>query len=507
MKYALRNLIRMPTRTVLMFLLLFFVLLLTMFGQFMITLCEEVKARSNGPLDGTVIVTDKDGYAAMYYTVARDISDNCDAIEHIYAVSEKQVWFEDLDYIGEPALFDMKGETDCTQGFMLSSVTSMDICRETYSGEIEMVSGTPITEDDNEKRILKCVVSDALAEKNGLSLGSTVTLSMMSIFMNETSGNLNQGSTYMFSETKWLDELDDPDVTEDLYKLKLTVGGIYHNNVDNTNTAAVPYLNNNNRIYVPITAVAEMLDDMRMNGDRRISGLFAVLGRPIDLPVVSIADFMLGVTTLNYRLTDLSYANGVEKTLNVLGLRDEIMLTPFVSDTANSPAAKMLEVIKISMIFVISAGAVILVIVILFNMTARRRELSILSALGKNRIKISLSFFAEILFIFIVALIICTLVFGAAVNGAAKPLSEYLESSESSVRYENRKAADIIIGNEAAEKREAQLLNFNYLFSAYIVMQSVYTSVIASMVMVLTFAVIAFFISKIDVLTSLTGKQ
>ena len=506
MKYALRNLVRMPARTALMFLLLFFVLLLTMFGQFMITLCEEVKARSNGPLDGTVIVTDKDGYAAMYYTVARDISGNCDAIEHIYAVSEKQVWFEDLDYIGEPALFDMKGETDCTQGFMLSSVTSMDICRETYSGEIEMVSGTPITEEDNEKRILKCVVSDALAEKNGLSLGSTVTLSLISIFTKETDAYGLAGSTSLFAKTNGLDRSrDEGKIGEETYRLKFTVGGIYHNNVKNTSTAPVPYLDNDNRIYVPITVVSDALDDLR-NCDQA-AVVFSVTGQANTRPTVSTKDFMLGVTTLNYRLKDLSYADGVEKMLNGLGLREEMMLTPFVADAANSPAAALMLIINWCMVGVIGAGSIELFIILIFNMIARKRELSVLAALGKSRMKISLSFFAEIFVVFVVALLICALVFGLAVKTAAKPISEYLEESESSVRYENRSAADVITDNEAAEKREAQLLDFNYLFSEYIATQSLLTALLGSAVIVMAFVIITVLVSKTEVLTSLTGKQ
>ena len=142
MRYALRNILRLKTRSFLTFAIAFAILFLSMFGILTVRLCEDNRERFFGPLDGAYHVTDSDFMPFLSYEAAEYLEKHSEAITKTAAVMERAVSFSDMAYIGkndyardtfgwERAYLPM-GTTETTyhEGFLLCAVTSMDILKE-----------------------------------------------------------------------------------------------------------------------------------------------------------------------------------------------------------------------------------------------------------------------------------------------------------------------------------------------------------------------------------------
>ena len=100
MRYAVRNLIRLKARSFLMFIIVFAILFLSMFGAMVVGLCEDNRERFYGPLDGTVYVTNEDYEPYLTYHAAITMCEDAKVITDISAIKEYTAIFEDLTYIG-----------------------------------------------------------------------------------------------------------------------------------------------------------------------------------------------------------------------------------------------------------------------------------------------------------------------------------------------------------------------------------------------------------------------
>ena len=144
MRYALRNIVRLKTRSFLTFAIAFAILFLSMFGILTVRLCEDNRERFFGPLDGAYHVTDGTFLPFLSYEAAEYLERNAGAITKISAVMERSVSFSDMEYIGkndyrrdtfgwERAYLPIgTTQTAYHEGFLLCAVTSMDILKEVY---------------------------------------------------------------------------------------------------------------------------------------------------------------------------------------------------------------------------------------------------------------------------------------------------------------------------------------------------------------------------------------
>ena len=190
MRHALRNIRRLKMRS----LLTFSILMMSMWGYFIRTLCEENRMRFYGPLDGSVFVTDEDMQPYLTYEAAEILCGDADVISKISARREYVGVFSELAYVGKDLFtrdrypgepIPIGKSATYIKGFQVVGVTAMDILNEVYSGDLTILEGTMITEENNEKHHNKIVISKELAEQNDLAIGDTVILDMVSLYRDE----------------------------------------------------------------------------------------------------------------------------------------------------------------------------------------------------------------------------------------------------------------------------------------------------------------------------------
>ncbi|MBR7160969.1 MAG: FtsX-like permease family protein, partial [Clostridia bacterium] len=431
MRYALRNILRLKTRSFLTFAIAFAILFLSMFGILTVRLCEDNRERFFGPLDGSVHVTDEQYKPFFTYEAAEHLNQNSESITKIAAVMERDVSFWDITYLGKGEYFRNRFDSERVyyppgtqkveyhEGFLICAVTSMDILQEVYSGALVMIEGTMITEKNSGVGANKIVISSAVAEKNGLKLGDRVKLDPFSVFEEEEAAV----SAYWGFRSEYA-------------PYEYIVSGIYENREDNVLSASVPSEINENKVYIPISTLPDMSKDSYLLE----YGLRNENRDCFEAP--SVVPDQLYFYTENMR--DIKI---LEEKINAIGFSKNMCLSPYLSDAASSPSARLSEIITMLLIGVSVLGFLIFALASLFNMKARHRELAVLTALGQKRSRIALSFFSEICILTFSAFILGILLLTGAVSVFAVPISNYLYEAEISAKITNESADLFLIGN------------------------------------------------------------
>ena len=487
MKHVLRNITRLKARSFLTFAIMFSVMFLSMFGNFIIRLCEDNRERFYGPLDGAYHVTDEEYQPFLTYGAAEMLEEDVDAINKISAIKWYSGYFEDAEYIGD-GLFtrdrvpgdgasivpDTTGGTPkvyYSKGFRIVGVTSMDILSEVYSGKLTITQGTPITEENNMSRHNKIVISEELAEKNGLSVGDTVSLHIYSPFLGDEG-----------IDRRKHDEAD---------CFVFIIGGIYRNREDNSAGVSEPWSVNANSLYVPISVLDEIsrnkyIKHLQNNGAE---------------------DPTLVPDALYFHLPGAITTNRLEKEINGLGFLKKAVLTEWVSDAASSPSARLSQVISVVQICVIAVGMAVLLLAVLFNMKARHKELAVLAALGQNRHRISLSFFTEIVLLRTAALVVGGSAMVGVIRALAAPLTQYLYSAEISSRFTAENATQILfedtMGGHVLEKTG----EFGNLIASYFAPSFLLALAQAVILFGILYLVVSAYIFRINALSGVGGKE
>ena len=491
MRYALRNILRLKTRSFLTFAIAFAILFLSMFGILTVRLCEDNRERFFGPLDGSVHVTTESYEPFFTYEAAEYLNQNSESITKIAAVMEKEVSFHDITYLGKGEYlrdrFDSERpyyppgtqEVEYFEGFSLCAVTSMDILQEVYGGMLVMIEGTMITEKNNDVGANKIVISSAVAEKNGLKLGDRVKLDPFSVFEEEEAAV----SAYLGFSSEYT-------------PYEYIIGGIYENREDNALSAFVPSEINENKVYIPISTLPDLSKDPYLleYGLRNENGdCFAV---PSVVP-----------DKLYFYMESMSDVKILEEKINEIGFSENIILAPYLSDAASSPSARLSEIISLLLVGVSVFGFIIFALASFFNMKARHRELAVLTALGQKRSFVALSFFAEIGILTFSAFICGMLLLMGAVKIFAAPISNYLYEAEISSRITYESADFFLLGNGAQSAVIEKLEDFSFLFIRYILPSVLLSAFAASLILLLIFGIVFIYISKINALSGVGGKE
>ena len=490
MRYALRNILRLKTRSMLTFAIAFAILFLSMFGVLTVRLCEDNRERFFGPLDGSVHVTTESYEPFFTYEAAEYLNQNAESITKIAAIMERGVSFHDITYLGKGEYlrdrFDSERpyypsgtqKVEYYEGFSLCAVTSMDILQEVYSGTLVMIEGTMITEKNNAVGANKIVISSAVAEKNGLKLGDRVKLDPFSVFEEEEAAV----SAYLGFRSEYT-------------PYEYMIGGIYESREDNALSAFVPSEINENKVYIPISTLPDMAKDSYLleYGLRNENGdCFAV---PSVVP-----------DKLYFYMENRSDIKILEEKINEIGFSENMILSPYLSDAASSPSARLSEVISLLLIGVSILGFFIFALSVLFNMKARHRELAVLTALGQKRSRVALSFFAEIGILTFLAFICGMLLLMGAVEAFAVPISNYLYEAEISSRITYESADIFLLGNGAQSAVTETLENFSVLFMRYILPSAALSALAVALLLLLIFSIVFIYISKINALSGVGGK-
>ena len=491
MRYALRNILRLKTRSFLTFAIAFAILFLSMLGNLTVRLCEDNRERFFGPLDGSIHVTNESYEPFFTYEAAEYLCQNAESITKIAAAMERAVSFWDITYIGKGEYFRDRldfeksyyppgtQKVEYHEGFSLCAVTSMDILREVHSGDLVMVEGTMISENNNADGANKIVISSSIAEKNGLRLGDTVKLDPFSVFEEEEAAV----SAYLGFSSEYA-------------PYEYIVGGIYENREDNAISASIPSEINENKVYIPISTLPDVSKDSYLLE----YGLRNENGDCFEVPSV-IPD------RLYFYVKSTGGAKILEEKMGEIGFSQEILLSPYISDAASSPSARLSEIVSLLLVGVIGLGFAAFSLAVFFNMKARHRELAVLTALGQKRSRVALSFFAEICILTFFAFMCGIFLLMGAVVLLAVPISNYLYEAEFSAKITHESADLYLIGNGARSAATGKLEDFDFLFTRYIIPSTALSALAAVLILLLIFGIVAFYVRKINALSGVGGKE
>lgn len=240
-------------------------------------------------------------------------------------------------------------------GFANAMNNNIKLLGDVYTGFDDGTRGISegrYVENDNE-----CLISEALAEENGLTVGSVISL-----------------------ETDMSEEGDGSGI----YTYTLTVVGIYYDFSEEYESRLThPYLNKRNEILTNFGTVVAALD--------------VYSGGSMNLTI-----------SATYYLKDPSYLADFEAELRDKGLSDEFVVT---TDTATynqivQPVVSLKNISLIFMIVVLILGAVIITVLASIAIRERKFEIGTLRAIGMKKSKISLGLLTEILTITIICLVL-----------------------------------------------------------------------------------------------------
>ncbi len=495
MRYAIRNLIRLKSRSILTFLLALLILFLSMFGVLIIRICEDSRESFWGPLDGSIHVTDEHLSPFLNYNTAAFIEEHADVVTKISAIWEASGYIRGLEHLGtgenmrevehSEQYYLPQGETmiDYFKGFTVCGVTSMEILGEVTSGELTMVEGTMITEENNASHAYKIVISKTVAEQNGLCLGDMIELDSLSLYLEDS-----EARTQYFGlggEGKHYESVP------------YIIGGFYEHQVDNSVSATSPDQIHENKVYVPISTLSDLSELPKLQEFYQIYYMNPKEFLKLDV----IPD------RLYFHMDDIGDAPLLEEALNSLGFAKTIKLTPYMSDATSSPSARLSEIVTILLFGVIAFGFIVLVLAVVFHMKARHRELAVLAALGQKRGVITCSFFAEIAVLMLLALICGFGLLSVMVVLFAEPIGTYLVASEYTASITSENADRYLIENAVQNIVTEKMADNSYLFMQY-TLPSFLFSVVASMGLLLGILIVVYrYVRGINALSGVGGKE
>ena len=486
MKYAIRNIGRFKAKSLIALSTFFMVFFLSVFGFFMRALCEDGRERFWGPLDGSVHVTDEALAPYLTYNAAVTLANDANVITRASAVKEYTCFFRNAIYVGygnykraqyagEEPTADRK--TDYLKGNSLVGVTSMEILKEVYGGDLEMLAGEMITDKDTANKI---VVSEAFAQANGLQIGDTLMLDTLSMYQTE----------YEAARFR-LTELYD----RDGFTYEYVIGGIYSRRTDNAAAVSMPWELNTNAVYVPMASLDAISRSEGVQRMFRSDDVYALKINPALIPDM-----------LCFHLADMNEVSALEAEINGLGFSRPVKLTPYVSDVASSPCARLSDVISFVLFGITVVGFAVFALTVMFNMKARQRELAVLTALGKRRADVAFSYFSEVALLVLCALFLSFVLLTFGVMQYAAPLSEYLYSAEASAQFQSENA-DLCLFGEQTENSPAAEAEFLHLASVYVLPSVAFGGTVTVCLLIFLYGVIRLYVSRIHPLYDIGGKE
>ncbi len=493
MRYALRNIVRLKTRSILSLLIVFSIWILAMLGFLIRQLCEDTRSHFYGPLDGSVHVTDSSYQSVLNYRAALTVDEDAEIITGVSAVKEYTGMLCDLHYVGYEDMrrYSFSGEektedrkSPYLKGFSVRAVSSMDILQEVYGGDLTVTDGSMISDADTEACRNKIVISETLAERNGLSLGDTVILNTVSLFQEE------------YNLYKYLQFLEYNGDDLSIYERSYVIGGIYRHLVDNSAATTEPWSLNDNVVYVPISTVNEIAESESIQELYYQRGAYAIKSNPRIIP-----------DALYFHLSDMNASEELETELNQIGFLDPIRLTEYVSDTASSPSVRLSQSLSYVLIGVIAIGFAILGLSVFFNMKTRHRELAMLIAIGKKRSSVTSDFFAELLVLILLGVVFSLALIAAFVFLYAEPLLRYLYSAELSAQFRGETADSLLLSDPVGNLISQSMAKPSYLISEYLIPSLCFSLIAALALLTILYVVVLFYTHRIRPLYDVGGKE
>ena len=349
---VLKNIIRAPKRNIILFFIAFVLAFVMMAVLFVKDYAKDSISRSMGPLSNTLEVTVADGKPELKYDTAKDIRDGFGVITEMHAAVDTSCYIESVKAF-EPKDESISGSV-AYEPFGLLAVTDTYTLEEFYSGALRIVEGTGITLEHNNNKTLIALVSNDLAEKNGLKLGDPIRVS------------------YGIS------------LTDNRAQMTLYVGGIYDISSTVRQSAAYSYRIPANKIFIPISVYLHMGSeaDPLSRLSVRVSRLYYEVKSPSEELAAEMEKRVSGINISDYR-----------------NVRVELF-SPAGEIEALYKLSKVLDIaiIAVGVCFVAS-----LLMVMLWSLRSRMKEIGIYCALGTKRRRVTALLMAESLLVFTAA--------------------------------------------------------------------------------------------------------
>ena len=459
MRYVFRNLVRMPKNTLLIFAIVFIVLFLEMFGGFIGAVCDDCLEKVYGPLTGLYQVDTADVFS---YDGTKYLTENVKNIEEFHSVYFVTgtlfggIPGEDGEYQKLAYTESAAARTD-SGAFLIEGVTSCEIAEEVYSGKYVLTKGRWIDRADDDARALAVVISDAVAEKNGLDVGSTVRIN----------------TDKMINSIAFV-----------IYPYDLYVVGIYHcNEPDNSAYSTVPSAVNTNLVFMPISVVES-----------------ETVGKEYRSNVRSIEVFP---QRTYLKLTPGTDPGELTDVLLSFGIRS-FTISEFSGDAEGSPIVKMSRIVRYCSNAVLIAGAAMLVVITVLSIHSRKREISILCALGKSRSGVTAQFVGEFAVIFVFSVALAIALFSLLVGAVEPTLASYLNVSQETSKIVN--TTTLSYDPNATVETAVAAAPFAELFSKYVVPNTVIALLTGGVELIAVALMMWMYIKNTEVLTTLGGK-
>jgi len=350
---ALKNLIRMPKRSLLLGILFLCLSASLLFVFLLYGLAQENINRLVGPMASSVQVNVHDESQGFSSKKAELIADSFDCILSYHAVAvglcdisgAKYIFSKEQSGADETIAQSMK-----LKPFSLSAVTSTDVVKDFYSGEKLISEGTGILAEYHLEKRRAVVISKALAECNGWKLHDAVDII-----------------------------LRDPNTNREIF-CPLVIVGLWESAAPLESTARFPHEMAENQIYLPLSVYEHTLQSIQ-GESIPLANLYFELKHPSDALIEK----------LERRVMEIGHLCGV----NVIGLKG------FSPEEEARSLSKFSQSIEIAMISVIACFAAALFGILFWDLNSRAREIGVYCALGAKRKSVTALFFRENLFLFL----------------------------------------------------------------------------------------------------------
>ena len=240
----------------------------------------------------------------------------------------------------------------------------------------------------------ECIISQELANYNSITVGDTITL-------------------------------ENPNNEDENYEF--TVVGIYTDSSSNESSFSIMGATSTdpaNKIYTSYNALQTILDASSENSETVTDDN---TGREFSTEIKS----SLSAT---YVLSDVDSYNKFTEEVRTLGLSEDYIVSSSDISSYESSLVPLETLSKLAgyfLIVVLLIGAIILIVLNIFNIRERKYEIGVLTAMGMKKFKVALQFLTEIFVVTIIAVIIGVDVGGASSVPVTNALLENQVAAES----------------------------------------------------------------------------
>ncbi len=296
---------------------------------------------------------------SFYYTVTASF-DGSDGFEPVTTDSSSGSGSSFPAFGGMGGMGGMFGSSG---DFSLVGYSSDEAMTSFINGTATMVSGAVFVEGTES---FDCIISEELATYNSLSVGDTVTLT----------NPQNEEETYI-----------------------LTVVGIYSDSTSNEGFQSMMGSDPANSIYVSSAALSLILEQSEGLSETVTD---ETTGREYETAVT-------GTIAASYVMADVDAYYSFESEVRDLGLSDSYSVSSSdISSFENSlvPLNTLSKMAGWFLIVILIIGAVILVVLNIFNIRERKYEIGVLMAIGMKKGKVAAQFMTEVFVVTLAAVIV-----------------------------------------------------------------------------------------------------